>query len=112
LLDLMAQTPGFTVVSHVRDALGRVGLGIEWTYRGRTNAVIFDRRSYAYLGAVLAPPNVPNQGTLPGRPLPAGAALVKSGVVSKLPPVAATALRMGLKAVSKAGGSPGAAGKS
>jgi hypothetical protein len=46
----MARSQGFRVAPHVTDAIGRPGVGIEWTYQGLTTAVIFSRSSYAYLG--------------------------------------------------------------
>jgi hypothetical protein len=51
LYDLMAQTPGFAIVPALTDAIGRTGVGIEWTFQGDTAAVIFDPVTYAFLGA-------------------------------------------------------------
>src|ERR1700728_1324048 len=42
LFKLMAQTPGFQIVSPMSDAIGRSGIGLEWTFDGGTGAVIFD----------------------------------------------------------------------
>lgn len=50
LYELMARTPGFTVVPGVRDATGRAGVGIEWVYEGGRAVNIFDPKTYAYLG--------------------------------------------------------------
>ena len=50
LYELMARTPGFTVVPGMRDATGRAGVGIEWVYEGGRAVNIFDPRTYAYLG--------------------------------------------------------------
>ena len=50
LFKLMAQTPGFQIVSPMTDAIGRSGIGIEWTFEGGFSAVIFDPTTYAYLG--------------------------------------------------------------
>jgi hypothetical protein len=49
LFELMAQTPGFTVVSGARDAIGRTGVAVRWTYGGRAE-IILNSVSYAYLG--------------------------------------------------------------
>jgi hypothetical protein len=50
LFELMAQTPGFTVVTGARDAIGRTGVGIKWTYQGSPAEIILNSVSYAYLG--------------------------------------------------------------
>ena len=50
LYSLMAQTPGFQLIPEMKDAVGRSGVGIEWTFEGDTGAVIFDATTYAYLG--------------------------------------------------------------
>jgi hypothetical protein len=50
LFKLMAQTPGFQIVPSMTDAIGRTGVGIEWTFEGDAGAVIFDPTTYAYLG--------------------------------------------------------------
>jgi hypothetical protein len=80
LYELMAQTPGFTMVRGVRDAIGRTGVGVEWTYQGGKNAIIIGPRTYAYLGERGWPP--------PGRPEPANmtdsSALIKMAVVNKI----------------------------
>jgi len=34
LFDLMARMPGFTVAAGARDAIGRVGVGVEWSFMG------------------------------------------------------------------------------
>ena len=50
LYSLMAQTPGFQIVPEMKDAIGRSGVGIEWTFEGDTGAIIFDPTTYGYLG--------------------------------------------------------------
>ena len=50
LFELMARTPGFTIVPGVRDAVGRTGVGIAWTYLGSKAMFILSARTYAYLG--------------------------------------------------------------
>jgi hypothetical protein len=76
LFKLMAQTPGFQIVSPMTDAIGRSGIGLEWTFEGGTAAVIFDPTTYAYLGSRTWPgpadPNAPYDGD----------ALVKLAVVA------------------------------
>ena len=55
LFKLMAQTPGFQIVPSMTDAIGRTGVGIEWTFEGDAGAVIFDPTTYAYLGTRIGP---------------------------------------------------------
>jgi hypothetical protein len=50
LFTLMAQTPGFTIVPNMMDAIGRVGVGVEWNFQGDSGALIFDPTTYALLG--------------------------------------------------------------
>jgi hypothetical protein len=50
LFDLIAQIPGFTIVPGVRDVLGQVGVGIQWTYFGFSTGIILNPVTYAYLG--------------------------------------------------------------
>lgn len=50
LFDLMAGTPGFSVVSAMVDAIGRNGTGIEWTFAGGAGALIFNTSTYQLLG--------------------------------------------------------------
>jgi hypothetical protein len=50
LYRLVAKTPGITLVRHVTDVDGRPGAGVAWTYAGNTTVLIFDLRTYAYLG--------------------------------------------------------------
>ena len=76
LYQFMARTPGFAVAGHVTDAIGRPGVGIQWTYQGIDNIIIFSRQDYAYLG---------EQTIAPGQPA-YGSALVKFGIVAKPPP--------------------------
>ena len=46
----MAQTPGFQVIPVMADAIGRDGVGVDWTFEGDTGVVIFDPTTFAYLG--------------------------------------------------------------
>jgi Sigma-70 region 2 len=50
LFELMAQTPGFAVVPGARDAIGRTGVAVRWTYLGASAEIILNPVSYAYLG--------------------------------------------------------------
>jgi hypothetical protein len=52
LFQLMAQTPGFTIVRGVRDAAGRSGTGIEWDFMGvgPATVIIFNPVTFAYMG--------------------------------------------------------------
>jgi hypothetical protein len=50
LFKLMAQTPGFTVVSGAPDAIGRIGVAVRWTYEGAPAEIILNAISYAYMG--------------------------------------------------------------
>lgn len=50
IFSLMAQTPGFSVVPNMADAIGRVGTGVEWNFEGSANALIFNPTTYALLG--------------------------------------------------------------
>jgi hypothetical protein len=50
LFSLMAQTPGFTIVPNMADAIGRVGVGVEWNFQGDSGALIFNPTTYALLG--------------------------------------------------------------
>lgn len=81
LFELMAQTPGFTLVRHAIDAIGRAGVGIAWTYLGLTNTIIFDQTTYAFLGDTLA---------YAGRTEYTDA-LITQAIVDKLPPPAPSA---------------------
>src|SRR5665213_1865872 len=80
LFELMAQTPGFTIVPNMADAIGRVGVGVEWNFQGDSGAVIFNPATYALLGA----------RTWPGPPILSapydGDALLGISVVNSIPP--------------------------
>jgi hypothetical protein len=53
LYDLLARTPGFSVVPHTFDAAGRPGIGISWPFLGGSKTmIIFDPRTYAELGLI------------------------------------------------------------
>lgn len=79
IFNLMAQTPGFTIVPNMVDAIGRIGVGVEWTYEGDSGALIFNPTTYALLGV----------RTWPGAPDPSapydGNALIAMSVVNSLP---------------------------
>jgi hypothetical protein len=50
LFNLMAATPGFTIVPAMADAIGRMGVGVEWTFAGGSGALIFNSTTYDLLG--------------------------------------------------------------
>lgn len=52
LYDLMAQTPGFTLVSHAVDGIGRRGVGVSWSLpnAGGKTLIIFNPKTYTELG--------------------------------------------------------------
>jgi hypothetical protein len=80
LFELMAQTPGFTVVSGARDAMGRTGVAVRWTYEGAPAEIIFNPVSYAYMGdRTWAAPGFHG----PGADAYHGAALVKMAFVDR-----------------------------
>jgi len=77
LFKLMAQTPGFTVVSGARDATGRIGVAVRWTYEGAPAEIILNAVSYGYMGDRTWPePGIKANGY-------DGAALVKMAFVNK-----------------------------
>jgi len=60
LFRLLARTPGFTVIHGVRDAIGRPGVAIRWTYEGGTAEIILNPATFAYLGdRTICPANSP-----------------------------------------------------
>jgi hypothetical protein len=81
LYELMADTPGFTVVPHVRDAIGRVGVAVEWTFEGGRGAVIFEPGTYEFLG-VRTWPVASFHG--PGAHQYDGDALIKLAIVDRV----------------------------
>lgn len=81
IFDLMAQTRGFTVARHVPDVLGRDGVAIRWTYQGGAAEIIFDPKTYTYLGDGTSAPG----GSLAS---PDGVALVKFAIVNSVPQAA------------------------
>ena len=83
IFDLMARTPGFTVARHVPDVLGRDGVAIRWSYQGGAAEIIFDPRTYAYLGDGTSPPGGSLAATQDG------VALVKFAIVNSVPSSAA-----------------------
>jgi hypothetical protein len=80
LFELMAQTPGFTVVSGARDAIGRTGVAVRWTYEGAPAEIIFNSADYAYMGDRTWP--VPGFHG-PGADAFDGVSLVKMAFVAK-----------------------------
>ena len=80
LFELMAQTPGFTMVPQMSDAIGRVGIGVEWSFSSDSGALIFNPTTYALLGV----------RTWPGPPVLSapydGDALLGVSVVNSIPP--------------------------
>ena len=77
LYELLAQTPGFTVVPHAADVIGRQGIGVSWALPRRGDIIIiFDRRTYAELGLIA-------KGSGKDRNYEFGRALLKIAIVSK-----------------------------
>jgi hypothetical protein len=80
LFTLMAQTPGFTIVPQMTDVIGRVGVGVEWSFEGDSGALIFNPTTYALLG----------YRTWPGPPVLSapydGDALLGVSIVNSIPP--------------------------
>jgi hypothetical protein len=81
LYELMAQTPGFAVARSARDAIGRTGVAVEWSFMGsRAGEIILDPRTYAYLGTRTFPsPSFHG----PGAHAYDGDALIQLAVVNK-----------------------------
>jgi hypothetical protein len=50
LFEAMADVPGLTVVDDAVDVAGRPGVGVSWTRDGRTETLVFDRKTHAFLG--------------------------------------------------------------
>jgi hypothetical protein len=50
LYDLMAQTPGFTLIPHATDGIGRPGVGVAWPAPGGRTMIIFNPDTYGELG--------------------------------------------------------------
>ncbi len=80
LFELMAQTPGFTIVPQMTDVIGRVGVGVEWNFESDSGALIFNPTTYALLGV----------RTWPGPPILSapydGDALLGISIVNSIPP--------------------------
>src|ERR1700722_5542976 len=80
LFELMAQTPGFTIVPQMTDVIGRVGVGVEWSFESDSGALIFNPTTYALLGV----------RTWPGPPVLSapydGDALLGISIVNSIPP--------------------------
>jgi hypothetical protein len=80
LFTLMSQTAGFTIVPNMADAIGRVGVGVEWNFEGSAEALIFNPTTYALLG----------DRSWPGPPVLSapydGDALLGVSIVNAIPP--------------------------
>jgi hypothetical protein len=77
LYELLAQTPGFSVVPDAADPTGRRGIGVSWHYGGGIKMIIiFDRRTYAELGLIV-------QGSGKYRQYRDGRAVFKIAIVSR-----------------------------
>jgi hypothetical protein len=77
LYELLAQTPGFSVVPHAADVIGRQGIGVSWALpRGGDIMIIFDRRTYAELGLIA-------KGSGKDRNYEFGRALLKIAIVGR-----------------------------
>jgi hypothetical protein len=74
LYRLAAQAPGMTVVHHVTDVAGRPGVGVEWRYEGLATVLIFDAKTYEFLGAT----------TQDGDGTDSGMALLNAGIVDRV----------------------------
>jgi len=74
LYRLAAQAPGMTVVRHVTDVAGRPGVGVEWRYEGLATVLIFNAKTYAFLGAT----------TQDGDGTDSGMALLNAGIVNRV----------------------------
>jgi hypothetical protein len=77
LYELLAHTPGFTVVPHTADVIGRQGIGVSWALpHGGDIIIIFDRRTYAELGLIA-------KGSGEDHNYEFGRALLKIAIVSR-----------------------------
>jgi hypothetical protein len=74
LYRLAAQAPGMTVVRRVTDVDGRPGIGVEWRYQGLTTMLIFDAKTYQFLGLTAQD----------GGGTDSGMALLTTGVVNQV----------------------------
>lgn len=86
IYNLLAETPGFNLVTNVKDAIGRVGIGIEWQFEGGSGELIFNPTTYALLGSRTWPGS-PNQTTTTYD----GGALLQIAVVNQAGQVPSTA---------------------
>jgi hypothetical protein len=50
MFEAVRDVPGISVVPGARDAAGRVGIGVRWSY-GAPMTMVFDPTSYRYLGS-------------------------------------------------------------
>jgi hypothetical protein len=51
LFDAAARVPGLRVVRDVTDPAGRPGIEITWSSEGKSGGIVFDAKTFAYLGA-------------------------------------------------------------
>ena len=73
LYKLFVTIPGLKVVPHVRDYIGRPGVGVSLTTDGFTTMWIFDPKTFAYLGST----------DLAGRQLSFGSAVLRVAIVDE-----------------------------
>jgi hypothetical protein len=50
LFEAAARIPGLRVVPNDTDAAGRPGVGVAWSFEGRSGRIVFDAETYALLG--------------------------------------------------------------
>jgi len=86
IYNLLAETPGFNLVTNVKDAFGRVGVGIEWQFEGGSGELIFNPTTYAFLGGRTWP-GPPNQSA----PHYYGGELLAMAIVNQAAQVPSTA---------------------
>ena len=86
IYNLLAETPGFNLVTNVKDAIGRVGIGIEWQFEGGSGELIFNPTTYALLGSRTWP-GAPDQSA----PYYYGGALLTMAIVNQAGQVPSTA---------------------
>jgi hypothetical protein len=74
LFQLVASAPGTTVVRHATDVAGRPGVGVQWIYQGLATVLIFDAKTYQFLGSTAQD----GDGT------DSGIALLQTGIVNQV----------------------------
>jgi hypothetical protein len=87
LFQLLAHTPGFKLIPHAVDALGRRGVGIYWSYQGGGAMIVFDPATYRYLGFGTWPTGKQPLSSSGGVAAPYGSALKAMAVVNTEPAV-------------------------